>query len=105
MDVVILDTCKKDLSTFPAEIIEDLLDAVAKLAGGQRLEMPLSKLMQGIGSHVHELRFKDRQGQYRAIYFVKKRDAIYFVHAFRKKTRKTPKKNIDLAVKRIRRLR
>lgn len=77
---------------------------MAKLKVGIKLSMPLSKQMLSVGNHVHELRFKDRSGIYRVIYFIKKREAIYMVHAFTKKTQKTPKKNIDLAVKRIKRL-
>ena len=104
MDVVILETCRKELSSFPSEVIEDFTDAVAKLSVGLRLKMPLSKDMSSVARGVHELRIKDRSGQFRVIYLIKKKDAIYMIHAFRKKTQKTPKKNIDLALKRIRRL-
>ncbi len=105
MDIFILKTCRKELSSFPLEVMEDFTDAVAKLAIGLRLKMPLSKEMPSIARGVHELRIKDRSGQYRIIYLIKKKDAIYIVHAFHKKTKKTPKKNINLALKRIRRLR
>lgn len=104
MDVEILETCKKELKEFPDEILEDFLDAVAKLREGINLSMPLSKKMPSIGPQVAELRFRDRAGIYRVIYFIKKKDAIYMVHAFSKKTQKTPKKDLDLAIKRIRRL-
>jgi phage-related protein len=104
VEVEILETCKKELRTFPEEILEDFLDAVAKLKDGISLSMPLSRKMPSIGPLVAELRFRDRAGIYRVIYFIKKRDAIYMVHAFSKKTQKTPKKNLDLASKRIRRL-
>jgi phage-related protein len=101
---LILESCRKELSNFPMEVIEDLTDAVAKLAVGLRLKMPLSKEMPSIGRGVHELRIKDRIGQYRIIYLIRKRDAIYLIHAFHKKTKKNPKKNISLALKRIKRL-
>ena len=84
--------------------MEDFVDIVAKLKHGLLLSMPLSKKLSSLGPHIHELRFRDKAGIYRVIYFIKKKDAIYMVHAFTKKTQKTPKKNLDLAQKRIRRL-
>ena len=66
--------------------------------------MPLSKTMPSIGNNVHELRLRDKSGIYRVFYVIKKKDAIYIVHAFHKKTQKAPKKNIKLVKKRIRRL-
>jgi phage-related protein len=47
------------------------------------------------------LRLKDRSGQIRAFYFVKRGEAIYMLHAFKKKTQELPRKEIDLALKRI----
>lgn len=63
--------------------------------------MPLSRKMAGMGQGVYELRFRDVGGIYRVIYLVRKGDAIYLIHAFKKKTNKTPIKNIELALKRI----
>ena len=104
MDVEILDVCKKELRGFPKEVLEDFLDAVAKLRRGLTLSMPLSRKMNSLGAQVYELRLKDKTGIYRVIYFVKKKEAIYMVHAFKKKSQKTPERNLNLAVKRIKRL-
>ena len=104
LDVVILDVCNKELRSFPKEVLEDFLDAVAKLRLGQNLSLPLSRPMPDSGKGVHELRFKDRAGIYRVFYFIKKKEAIYVVHAFQKKTQKTPRKILDLVKKRVRRL-
>lgn len=104
MKVVVLDVCKKEMTNFPEEILGEFVDAVALLNEGIILNMPLSKAMPSIGKNVHELRLKDKDGIYRIFYVIKKKDAIYAVHAFQKKTQKTPKKNIDLVKKRIRRL-
>lgn len=104
MDVFVLDTCEKELKSFSKEVLEQLPDLIAKLKIGVPLTMPVSKKMDSIGKSVYELRLKDRNGIYRIIYFIKKKEGIYLVHAFNKKTQKTPKKNLDLAKKRIRRL-
>lgn len=104
MKVIVLDVCQKELTKFPKEILEDFVDAVAKLSQGLQLSMPLSKPMPIIGKNVHELRFRDKSGSYRILYLIRKKDAIYMIHAFHKKAQQTPKTNIDLTKKRIRRI-
>lgn len=79
----------------------DFFDAVNLLVGGENLSMPLSRNLAGIHSGLHELRLKDRAGQIRIFYFVKKGDAIYMLHAFKKKTQELPKIEIELVIKRI----
>jgi len=101
---IILEGCEKEINKFPDHVIDDFLDIVEQMENGLKLAPKISKRMQGIGLGVFELRLKDRNGIYRIIYFLKKAHAIYFIHGFKKKTQKTPKKNIDLARKRIRRI-
>lgn len=84
------------------DIRSDFFDAVALLADGITLTMPLSKNLSSIHRGLHELRLKDRSGQIRVFYFVKKADAIYMLHAFHKKTQELPQKEVELALKRIR---
>jgi len=52
--------------------------------------------MPSIGPGVPEIRIK-HEGQYRVIYVAKFADVVYVLHAFRKKTRKTRKQDIDAA--------
>ena len=63
--------------------------------------MPLSRSLAGIHSGLHELRFRDKAGQVRVIYYLKKGDAIYLVHAFRKKTQTIPRRELDIIHKRL----
>lgn len=79
----------------------EIADAVALLERGQRLAMPLSRSLAGIRPGLHELRFRDKAGQVRVIYFFKKGDAIYFIHALRKKTQALPSSEVDLILKRL----
>ena len=104
MKSIILESCQKEVNKFPERVIDDFLDIVDRMEEGINIGPPISKRMQTIGLGVFELRLKGKDGIYRIIYFFKKANAIYFVHGFKKKTQKTPKKNIDLAKKRIRRL-
>ena len=63
--------------------------------------MPLSRNLAGIRPGLHELRFCDRTGQVGVIYYLKKGDAIYLVHAFRKKTQTIPRRELDIIHKRL----
>ena len=74
------------------------------LAHGQNLGMPVSRPMPSIENGVHELRVKDSSGQYRVFYYTKLRDEILVFHCFKKKTQATPKKELDLAKKRLKEL-
>lgn len=97
----ILRSCERELEDFPEEIRVDLADALARLTLGQKLSMPLSRPMPSIGKGVHEIRLRDRTGNYRVIYVFLGEQQIYLLHAFSKKTQEMPKQNIDLAKKRL----
>lgn len=73
---------------------------IRMLQAGERLSMPQSRPMPGIGSRCHELRVNDENGTWRIIYRVDE-DAIVIVHVFSKKSRKTPKAVIDLCRRRL----
>jgi len=63
------------------------------------------KPMPTVGSGVYEIRYRDAvNGAFRVIYVTKFHDAIYVLHAFQKKTQKTPKADIELAALRYRKL-
>lgn len=79
----------------------EIFDALALLQAGVTLAMPLSRNLSGIRFGLHELRFRDRTGQVRVFYYLKRGDAIYLVHAFRKKTQQIPQKELDIVLKRI----
>jgi phage-related protein len=93
--------CKKELQGIPERVREDLADALAKLEVGLSLSMPLSRPMPSIGSRVHELRLRDRSGIYRVIYFLALNRNIHLLCAFKKTTKKTEQRFIELAKKRL----
>ena len=96
-----LKQCLKEIEEFSEEVRADLADALARLDEGHTLSMPLSRPMPSIGKGVHELRFRDRSGVYRVVYYLAGAGLIWLLHAFHKKTQQTPKQNIDLAKKRL----
>ena len=60
--------------------------------------------MKSVGPGVREIRISS-QGQYRIIYIATFEDAVYVLHAFQKKTQKTPKADIELAKSRLKEVR
>jgi len=58
------------------------------------------KPMSSIGANVREIRIHVR-GEYRVIYVATFEEAVYVLHAFRKKTRKTTKRDLSLATSRL----
>jgi phage-related protein len=62
------------------------------------------KPMTSIGQGVREIRIRDISGAYRVIYVATFVDAIYVLHAFAKKTQRTPLRDLDLAESRLKEL-
>ena len=96
---------KSPVETFIQECSEglrtDFFDAINLLVNGKNLAMPLSRNLANIYAGLHELRLKDRSGQIRVFYYIKKNDAIYLLHAFQKKTQELPKNEIEIVLRRI----
>ena len=58
------------------------------------------KPMSSIGPGVREIRIHN-DGEFRVIYITKLHETVYVLHAFQKKTQKTPRKDIELAKARL----
>jgi phage-related protein len=58
------------------------------------------KPMSSIGKGVREIRVKYR-GEYRLIYTATLGDTVYVLHAFRKKTKRTTKADVEIAKVRL----
>lgn len=88
---------KDDLSAFPSEARKAVGMELWQVQNGL---MPSDfKPMLTIGAGVYEIRVRVL-GEWRVIYVAKFAPAVYVLHAFQKKKTKTPKADIDLAVKR-----
>ena len=61
--------------------------------------------MASIGAGVREIRVRDEGGAYRVIYVATLPEAVYVLHAFQKMSRKTARRDLELAGKRHRELR
>ncbi len=91
----------KDLLFFPVEARRE----VGCQLGFVQLGLdPLDwKPMSNIGQGVKEIRIHVA-GEFRVFYVAKFEEAIYVLHAFQKKTKKTPKRDIDITKTRFREL-
>ena len=90
---------RSEIRTFPELVKKEIGDLLFDLQNGERLTMPHSKPMPLVGSGVHELRVKGSDGAYRAFYYLKHQDGIIVFHCFKKKTQKTPSREIRRGIK------
>ena len=60
--------------------------------------------MSTLGPGVREIRIRDDNGAFRALYLTKVEDAVYVLHAFQKKTLQTAKRDLDLATERLKQI-
>lgn len=92
---------KKQLTRFPIEARREAGYQLDKVQQGK--EPSDWKPMQSIGKGVREIRVHIA-GEHRIIYLATLADAVYVLHAFTKKTQRTPKADIDLAKSRLKQL-
>jgi phage-related protein len=71
-----------------------------KLQRGERLDLPHSRPMPGVGPRCHELRIQDAEVTWRIIYRTDP-DAVVICEVFAKKTRATPRSVIEAARRRL----
>ena len=96
-----LGNSRRVIQEIPAEARQQM---GAELFAVQLGENPSDwKPMPTIGLGVNELRIH-AGNEYRVIYLARFPEAIYVLHVFGKKTRQTPKQDIELAARRYREL-
>lgn len=89
---------------FSVEVRQEIGALFRLLQQGERLGMPQARPMSQLATSAFELRIKDRNGIYRVIYVLVDKNRIFVPHAFIKKTQKTPRHELEVAQKRLRRL-
>ena len=88
------------LSTFPDEIRRTLGFALRQLQLGREPTCQTRKL-SSIGQGVYELKEADERSWYRAIYLSKVGNVIHVLHCFEKDSRKTDRRDIEIATQRL----
>ena len=90
------------------ERLRDFPEGARSAAGFQLREVQKGadpddwKPMKTVGSGVREIRIREAAGAFRVIYVASLGELIVVLHAFHKKTQKTPQKDIELAAARLR---
>lgn len=95
----------REFETFPADAQSIFLTALTVAADGSKVD--IAKPMHGLGSGVFEIALAFRGDAFRVVYAVHLADEVWVFHAFQKKSKegiKTPKREIDLAKDRLKRL-
>ena len=98
-DACFVADAREVLRSFPAKVRRQFGHEIMRLQQGLR-PLHYRPMTKAIGPGVAELKVKYR-GEYRAFYTVSLGQAVYIISAFRKKTQKTPKAEIDLAKARL----
>ena len=90
---------KSDLEALPKDIIASFLRiaALIEAKGLPQVREPYVKHLEG---PLWEMRMKGRDGIARAAYVTATEKRVVVVHVFRKKVQKTPRRDIELALKR-----
>ncbi|MGB7987567.1 MAG: type II toxin-antitoxin system RelE/ParE family toxin [Terracidiphilus sp.] len=88
------------LKTWPSGVQHDIGLSLRDLQDGERPSLP-ARPMQSIGQGVFELKTEDEAAWYRVIYLARIEDTIYVLDSFTKKTRKTEKKDLNRARRRL----
>ena len=97
--VVWLGSSKSDLKAFPPSVVDDLGYQLYLVQCG--LEPDDWKPMATVGPGVREVRVRDASGAYRAICLVTRSEAVYVLHCFQKKSRKTSRPDLEVAQRRL----
>ena len=95
---------RAQLQRFPNQVRKDIGHLLYLVQTGQT--PPSAKPMRGIESGVFEIVRDYATNTYRAVYTVKIGRSLYVLHAFQKKSKRgiaTPKRDIDLIKRRLRR--
>ncbi|HLH34676.1 MAG TPA: type II toxin-antitoxin system RelE/ParE family toxin [Alloacidobacterium sp.] len=95
--ILFIGSSRDDLREFPAEVRKALGDELLRVQSGL---MPVDfKPLKDVGKGAYEIRVH-LNGAWRVIYVAKFANAIYVLHAFEKKTRKTSQNDLELAKRR-----
>ena len=98
--VVVTDAAEQELKALPSDIqasflhVAEMLEEVGPTKVGMPHERPLEEKLW-------EMRFRGRDGIARAIYFAASGRRLTVVRVFAKKTQATPRREIELALKRM----
>lgn len=94
-----MGSSKRDLDVFP---LDARIEADVDIERVRQGFMPRRwNVMHTVGQGAYEIKI-DMGTAWRVVYVANRREAVYVLHCFQKKTQQTSKKDIDLAKRRYR---
>ena len=97
-----LGSSHSDLLSFPKSARQRIGRQLNRVQQGRDPED--WKPMPSVGQGVREIRIRVEGDAYRSIYVTQLADAVHVLHVFAKKTRKTPRRDIEIARSRLKAL-
>ena len=92
---------KEVLCAFPQEVKSVFGYSLRRLQKGLLPDCD-ARRMESVGRGVWELKTADERTWYRVIYMTRIGDALYVLHAFEKSSRKTDRRDLEIAKSRLR---
>ena len=93
--IVFLGKSLEAVRAFPAVVRRRAGYELDKVQRGS--ELSDWKPMRGVGPGVREIRIRAR-GEWRVVHVANRNEAVYVLHAFRKKTQRTSQRDIEIIV-------
>jgi phage-related protein len=97
--VIWMGGSREDVRRFPETAQDSLGFELYRVQCG--LDPKDWKPMTGIGTGVKEIRLRDEAGIFRMIYLATRPEGVYVLHCFQKKSQRTSRSDLDLAMKRF----
>ena len=94
-----LGSSRSDLRAFPDAVQSEVGLQLFYLQQGKRPDD--WKPMLTVGKGVEEIRVRDSAGAFRVIYYARRAEAIYVLHAFQKKSQQTSLQDLRFAKARL----
>lgn len=104
LPVEIKGEARREIREWPIVVRQDLGAVLQRLQEREPVGMPDVRAMPSVGKGVLEIRVRDQTSAYRAFLVHVGPKGIVVFHAFAKKSRKTPLREIDLGKRRLRAL-
>ena len=100
-NVEIHPAARKQIKSWPVEIKKELGVVLMRLQRGEVIGMPDVRRMASVSRGACEIRIQGKDGAYRSFFVLVQEHGVVVFHAFKKKTQKTPQKEIETARKRL----
>jgi phage-related protein len=100
-NVEIHPAARKQIKTWPIEIKKELGVVLMRLQRDETIGMPDVRRMASVSKSACEIRLQGKDGAYRTFFVLVQAHGVIVFHAFKKKTQKTPMKEMETARKRL----